>query len=160
MTNDSITWTGTPDDQRAEWRGMKAYAVWCGPQEWEATVYRGSVKGERLLATLPGRPLPRSVQEAKWLCELVMRHEAAKAELEQAREVNHKLHRRCQQAEADSTCHYAKLFRESQAELERWKRRAELWKRAAKAQMDERRDALWQCCDAVMDKLGIVRKGQ
>lgn len=92
MTNDSITWTGTPDDQRAEWRGMKAYAVWCGPQEWEATVYRGSVKGERLLATLPGRPLPRSVQEAKWLCELVMRHEAAKAriaeleaELEQAR---------------------------------------------------------------------------
>lgn len=76
QANDSITWTGTPDDQRAEWRGMKAYAVWCGPQEWEATVYRGSVKGERLLATLPGRP-PRSVQEAKWLCELVMRHEAA-----------------------------------------------------------------------------------
>jgi hypothetical protein len=87
MDSDSITWTGTPDDQRAEWRGMKAYAVWCGPQEWEATVYRGSVKGERLLATLPGRPLPRSVQEAKWLCELVMRHEAAKAELEQLRDL-------------------------------------------------------------------------
>ena len=160
MDSDPITWTGTPDDQRAEWRGMVAIvkrhaqngALYCGV---------GTASDVASLFHSADCMLwPEYPVTAKWLCELVMRHEAAKAELEQAREVNHKLHRRCQQAEAASTCHYAKLFRESQAELERWKRRAELWKRAAKAQMDERRDALWQCCEAVMDKLGIVRKGQ
>lgn len=87
MTNDPITWTGTPDDQRAEWRGMVAIvkrhaqngALHCGV----GTI--GDVAS--LFHSADCMLWPEYPVTAKWLCELVMRHEAAKAELEQLRDL-------------------------------------------------------------------------
>lgn len=101
MNNDSITWTGTPDDQRAEWKGLIACFRKHGTCEhpygktdaWQTGVCRDDGRPESEMPNIVSLGVVcLSDDDAKWLCELVMWHEAAKAriaeleaELEQTR---------------------------------------------------------------------------
>jgi hypothetical protein len=90
MTHDPITWTGEPDDQRAEWRGMVAKVIRnTEPEEsqWMSVVWRVTGSGdENLFHSRVWGVFPDSGLAGRSLCELVMRHERAKAMIDELNE--------------------------------------------------------------------------
>jgi hypothetical protein len=84
MTDSPITWTGEPDDQRAEWRGMVACVKPSCTHDgtWYCAVWTCD-DTRTLFHSADCMLWPEHQVAAKNICELVMRHEAAKADMAQ-----------------------------------------------------------------------------
>jgi len=168
MTDDPITWTGTPDDQRAEWRGMVAI-VKRHAQNGALYCEVGTASDATSLFHSADCMLwPEYPVTAKWLCELVMRHEAAKAELANA----HRLLRQCKMyamqcdgkydADAVAAMHTVPLDEvpdyvndqvgSLECDVAQWKRRAETWKKVAKSFRKDGMHIL-KCNERLYDRL-------